>query len=328
MSRQPKIAVIGGGTGSFTLLSELKNFTPHISAIINMSDSGGSTGELRDELGILPPGDIRQALAALSNTSNIRDWLNFRYGEKDGSFAGHTSGNIFIGGLEKQHKSFAKAIKAANQILNITGEVIPITLEKHDLVLTTKKGMFRGEHLISETYINDKDAVISHTPQVKLSGTASKAIAKSDIVVIAPGNVYSSLLPALAVKGVREVLADRKAKLVVVSNLITKPTQTDGWHVVDYVKQYERYLGEECIDFVIYNNRPPSAGLLRKYAADWEFPVNITKKRFKEIRAKPIGGDFVADTIYEQDPNDRITRTLIRHDAVKIGRKLMRIFYD
>jgi uncharacterized cofD-like protein len=326
-SRSPKIALIGGGTGSFTLLTELKEFTPHITALVNMSDNGGSTGKLRDELGVLPPGDVRQCLVALSDTPEVRDLFSYRFGQ--GSLAGQSMGNIILSGLELQHGSFARAIKVASVILHIKGNVIPITLDNHNLVMHDGSKIIKGEDNVGHHTIKNKNCRIELDPKAKLNPEAAQAISEADLVVIAPGNLYASLLPALAVEGMADALANTNAKVVAVGNLVTKPGQTDGWHIVDYVKEFEKYIGEGQIDAVLYNTATPSKRLLEKYAAEGEFPVGIEEDRFEEISATPIGSSLVAKEIAKQDSNDQaIQRTLIRHDGYQVGRKLMATFYE
>lgn len=323
----PKIVVLGGGTGSFALLQELKEFTPNLSAIVNMSDDGGSTGVLRDELGVLPPGDVRQCLVALSDSLEVRNLFNYRFG--DGRFEGQSLGNIILSGLEKQKGSFADAVKVASRILHITGQVIPVTLTEHTLVMTDGAETIEGESNIAKRTIANQDARLTLKPKAVINNEAKKAIEFADLVVIAPGNLYSSLLPIMAVVGIPEALAETKAKIVSVTNLVTKPGQTDGWHVVDYVKQLERYLGKGQIDIVMYNNEPISNELLKKYAYEGEYPVSVAQERFSEISTKAIGARLVSKEISRQDPNDKaIKRTLIRHDGKAVGRQLMSIFYE
>ncbi|MDB5163785.1 MAG: hypothetical protein JWS12_403 [Candidatus Saccharibacteria bacterium] len=325
-SATPAIALIGGGTGSFTLLQELKELTPNLSAIVNMSDDGGSTGILRDELGVLPPGDVRQCLVALSNSPEMRGAFSYRFGG-DSLFAGHTIGNVILAGFELYHGSFDQALKAASSILNITGQVIPVTLESHVLHMQDGDEQIKGEYAIAHRAINNRDASVSLEPAAAINPDASQAIAEADLVVIAPGNLFGSLLPALAVDGMREAFTETPAKKVVVSNLVTKPGQTDGWHVVDYIKTIEQYVGEGQIDAALYNQDLPSPELLRKYAAEEEFPVKTELDRFKEVAALPLGANLVASNPFEQDQNDKaIRRTLIRHDAYQVGRQLMSIF--
>jgi len=326
-SRSPKIALIGGGTGSFTLLKELKEFTPHITALVNMSDDGGSTGKLRDELGVLPPGDIRQCLVALSDTPQVRDLFNFRFGQ--GSLDGQSLGNIILSGLELQHGSFAEAIKVASAILHIRGAVVPITLDNNSLVMYDGDEVIRGEHKIGHHRIKTKNPKVELKPKATINPEAKQAINQADLVVIAPGNLYGSILPVLAVDGVANALAKTDAKVVAITNLVTKPGQTDGWHVVDYIKEFEKYIGKNQIDVVLYNTDPPTKRLLEKYAANGEYSVNINAERFDEISAQPIGKGLVANKIAKQDKNDTaIQRTLIRHDGYQVGRQLMGIFYE
>ena len=327
IQNSPNIVVIGGGTGSFTILKDLKKFTPNITAIVNMSDDGGSSGVLRDELGVLPPGDIRQCLVALSDNPEARNLFNYRFG--DGRFDGQSLGNIILSGLELQHHSLGKAIQVSSDILQSTGRVIPITMTKHILVMKDGSTIIKGEHNISKRIIKNNKPLLHLEPMVKINKDAAKAILDADLVVIAPGNLYGSLLPIFSVKGVDEAIAASRAKVIEIVNLINKPGQTDGWHVADYVKELERYIGKNQIDVVLYNTEPISDQLIAKYAADKEFPVSIKQSRLKEIKAKLVGTRLVSKEISAQDPNDKkIRRTLIRHDGIEISRQLMRIYYE
>lgn len=323
----PSIVVIGGGTGSFTLLQALKQFTPHLSAIVNMADDGGGTGKLRDELGVLPPGDIRQCLVALSSLPEVRDLFNYRFG--DGSLAGQSLGNVILSGLELQYAGdFERAITIASRLLDITGQVLPVTLQKHHLVMKDGPITIKGEAKIGEYKIKHGQATISLTPRVRLNPQAAAAMAVADLIVIAPGNLFCSLLPPLAVQGMAAALKASPAKKIMVSNLVNKPGQTDNWHAVDYVHKIESYIGEGQVDILLYNNQPPTAELLAKYAADGEFPVIVEPRRFKEIKAQAIGANLLSSDIVQSHHNDRLLRrTLIRHDANQVGRQLMRLFY-
>lgn len=328
MAHAPEIALIGGGTGSFTLLQELKGFTPHISAIVNMSDDGGSTGVLRDEFGVLPPGDVRQCLVALSDTPEVRDLFNYRFGG-DSDLAGHSLGNLILSGLEMQHGCFDKALKVASSLLHITGQVLPVTLDKHTLVMQDGDETVTGEYVIGHRPITSKQPNVWLDPPAQLNPEAAQAIVDADLVVIAPGNLYGSLLPALAVDGMEEAFTAASGKKVLVSNLVNKPGQTDNWHVADYVRAVERYIGEQQIDYAIYNQDLPDASLLEKYAAEGEYPVRTALAAFNAISAEPRGANLVAKNPAMQDKHDTIIRrTLIRHDAHQVGRQLMRIFYE
>ena len=330
LERQPEIAVIGGGTGSFTLLQDLKELTPNLSAIVNMSDDGGSTGMLRDELGVLPPGDVRQCLVALSNAPELRDIFTYRFparaDKQQPGLGNHTIGNLILSGLELKHGSFSEALKVASHILNITGRVVPATLDKHTLVMAHQDRQVRGEYNIGHLATIPTDARLFLDPPATANPEALEAIETAEQIVIAPGNLYGSLVPIFAVQGIAKALQQTRAQKVMVANLVTKPGQTDGWHVVDYVKRLEDYTGEDQIDAVLYNDQPPARELLAKYAADEELPVATEANRFGEIRARAIGAKLIADTIVYQDKNDTtMRRTLIRHDGQLVSAELRKL---
>ena len=324
---QPKLVVLGGGTGSFTLLQALKLWTPHITAVVNMSDSGGSTGILRDELGVLPPGDIRQCLVALSNYPETRDLFSYRFDK--GNLSSHAVGNIVLSALELQTGSMPKAIAIASKFLKIAGQVVPVTIEKNTLVLKDGSRTIRGEQKISEHLIVGHDAKVRLEPNAKLNPAAARAIKAAEMIIIAPGDIYTSLLPVLKVAGMAEALNDSKAKIVMVANLINKPLHSLNWHVVDYVKEIEAYIGRGAIDYVLYNTQPPSKELLDKYAGEGEFPLKNYPARFSETKAHFIGAPLVASQPYRQDRADILTkRSLIRHDPLAVKQQLEKILFS
>lgn len=325
----PKVVVIGAGTGTFTILSALKYYARDITAIVNMSDDGGSTGILRDELGALPPGDVRQCLVALSESDDkLRYLFNYRFDE--GTFGGHSFGNIFLTALEKTTGSFAEAVRTAGEILKISGRVIPVTLQNVKLVLTEPNGtVIEGEYKIVESRFSTKHPNLSLKPNATLNPEAKKAIESADIIVIAPGNLYTSLAPTLMVKGISEALAHTSAKLVYVSNLVTKPGQTDDFKVHDYASEIERFIGGKHLDYVIYNNRQPGARLLKKYAQAGEYAVEVDPAKLENAHYQSIGEALISDTIPKLKPSEqRIPRTLIRHDSDKVARLIMRIYFS
>ena len=326
-----KIAVIGGGTGSFTLLSQLKHYARHIAALVNMADDGGSTGLLRDEFGVLPPGDIRQCLVALSESEQVRDLFNYRF--DNGSLEGHAFGNLFLTALEKMTGNFASAVETAGEVLNITGEVHPVTLDKVTLVMkqtdgTVTEGEFKIGHADFGASKRPEMTLIPAT--AALNPAARDAILAADLVVVAPGNLYGSLAPALIVPGMSEALNATKAKKIYVCNLVTKPGQTDEFDVADFAAEIERF-GRFKLDYVLYNADRPPQELLDRYAKDGEFWVHFDTDELKSQHYKAIGGSFVENTPYapasESDPIAS-TRTLIRHDADAVAKQLMRIYFD
>jgi len=323
-SAKPRVVLIGGGTGSFTLLQGLKKANFDLSALVNMSDDGGSTGKLRGELGVLPPGDVRQCLVALSEIPDVRDLFNYRFGQ--GSLAGQSLGNIILSGLELQKGSFNEAIKVASSLLRVQGRVVPITLTRHTLIMADGAEIIKGESRVMNHRIKQPSVKLWLEPKAEINPEAKTAISEAELILIAPGDLYGSLLPALIVDGVQQSLKGTAAKVVLITSLVNKPIQTLSWHVMDYLNCLERYIGKDQIDYVIYNNREPSPDLLRKYASKNEFPVEFGKEQFKDTNAKIIGSDLVAKKIFYQNPNDKtLKRTLIRHDADQVTRIIKEI---
>ncbi|MCL2869940.1 YvcK family protein [Candidatus Saccharibacteria bacterium] len=323
-----KIVVIGGGTGSFVVLSGLKNYTHDITALVNMVDDGGSTGVLRDELGVLPPGDVRQCLVALSRSPEVRELFNYRFA--DGSLRGHAFGNLFLTALEKMTGSFAEGVELASQVLQIVGRVEPITFENVRLFLRDSNGMHMGQHEISQLKFDGKKRPkIQLGPDAKPNPRALSAINSADVIVIAPGSLYDSLAPTLLVSGVGKALATAKAKKVYICNLITKPGQTDGFSVQDFASEIERLAGYKFLDYVVYNTNKPSKRTLGSYAKDGEFAVDLPDLTDKR-HYKMIGRDLLSEKISKVPKGDLIgsSRTLIRHDPDKLARQIMKIFFS
>lgn len=312
-----KVAVIGGGTGSFMLLSALKERTEAIAALVNMADDGGSTGQLRDELGVLPPGDIRQCLVALSNSPEMRDLFNHRFGS--GALAGHAMGNLFLAALEEMSGDFVRGVELASQVLNITGVVEPITLTNVTLVLNRKNGeTVRGEYEIGNLDFGGERPELLLDPAGEPNESAIKAIHRADIVIIAPGNLYGSLAPALLVPGIGQALAQTNAVCMYVANLVTKPGQTDGYTVCDFADELERLASTPFLDAVLYNTAPPSAELLDRYAAEGELAVGYDEAEAEKAHYTLIGAPLLSSEIWvNRNAADPIAaqRTLIRHDA-------------
>ena len=324
------IVVVGGGTGSFTLLSGLKNYTHNITALVNMVDDGGSTGQLRDELGVLPAGDVRQCLVALSTSSKVRDLFNYRFDE--GSMKGHAFGNLFMAALEKMTGNFTEAVKVAGEVLNIRGRVEPITFDNITLVTRLSDGtVVRGQHEAESLIIPVGERPwLDLEPTARINLQARQAILNADLVVIAPGLLYGSLAPALLVSGVTRALAETKAKKVYVCNLVNKPGQTDEFTVADYASEIERFAGVK-LDHVLYNNHRPSQELIDRYAKDGELLVEWNKEELKKKHFYASGKRLIADEVWENTnaASDPLAaqRSLIRHDADRVARELMRIYF-
>ncbi len=325
-----KLVVIGGGTGSFTMLSGLKHLTSDITALVSMADDGGSTGVLRDELGVLPPGDVRQCLVALSRSEKIRDLFNYRFDE--GTLKGHSFGNLFLTALEKHSGNFAEAVKTASEVLNVQGRVVPVTLDNVHLVYEDHDGVqTRGQHNIDiMDFKSDTKAKIYLEPAATLNPTAKRAILDAHYIVIAPGDIYTSIGPLLVVDGVAEALASTRAKIIYVCNLVVKPGQTTGMDVTDHATEIERLAGGPILDYVLYNNAKPPKELLDKYAKDGEFLVEVNNKELKGQHYKLVAGNFISNEAGNQLSHDPLVlnRSLIRHDTNAVKRAVKRIMYS
>jgi uncharacterized cofD-like protein len=327
-----KVAVIGGGTGSFTLLSALKQHTSKIAAIVNMADDGGSTGVLRDELGALPPGDVRQCLVALSDSPKIRDLFNYRF--EEGTFAGHSFGNLFLTTLEKTTGSFAEAIETASDILRVNGTVIPATLDDVRLKMEWPGSSvtLHGERIIdADHFKNDpRKAELSLDPAPKVNRLAITAIEKADIVVIAPGDLYTSLGPLLVIDGIGEALRSTNAKVVYVCNLVTKDGQTNNFTVTDHAAEIERFGGGDFLDAVLYNKQVPSDDILARYKDENAYLVNVDIEQLAKQPYSAIGGNFLGPIMEAENADTLlpVTRSLIRHNPAAVARALMRIAHE
>lgn len=328
MTALHKIVVIGGGTGSFTLLSSLKKHTPFITALVNMADDGGSTGVLRDELGVLPPGDVRQCLVALSDSAELRDLFTYRF--EEGRFKGHAFGNLFLTALEKMTGDFARAVEVASEVLAITGSVEPITLTNVRLAMRENGGSeVHGEFNIGNRKFKGKDRPeFWLEPKARANPKALRAIAQADLVIIAPGNLYGSLAPALIVPSVGEALAKSNAKKLYVCNLVTKPGQTGSFTVADFADEIERLAGQPFLDMVLYNTEMPDATLLEKYSAEGELAVTFDLEVLGQKHYQAVGTNLLSSTLWQNTSKaDPIAaaRTLIRHDGDAVARAIMEL---
>lgn len=329
-----RIVTVGGGTGSFTLLSGLKKFPVELSAVVSMTDDGGSTGVLRDELGVLPPGDVRQCLVALSESSEaMRGLMNYRF--EEGGLRGHSFGNLFLSALEKTSGSFVKGVEEAMKILSVRGEVIPVTDRDVTLELTLSDGtVLRGENEINQA-TNLQEAGVGRfrlAKRVRAYEKAIRRVKEADMIVIGPGNLYCSLLPNFILKDFAGSVSKSRAVVVYVANLTNKRGHTSGWDVDDYVSEIERYIGKERIDFVVYNTRDIPTGLIRKYErmeGEGVLTPFVSGKR-PERTFRLVGEDIVSRIPPKFSRSDMVAskRAFIRHDSDRLARAIMGIFKE
>jgi uncharacterized cofD-like protein len=324
-----RIVTIGGGTGSFTLLSGLKKYPVDISAIVSMADDGGSTGVLRDELGVLPPGDVRQCLVALSESSDkMRSLMNYRFG--NGCLKGHSFGNLLLSALEKTSGSFAKGVEEAMGILKVRGEVIPVTDEDAKLELELfDKTVLRGENEINhhKSFQDIGIKELRFAGKVYAYKKAIQRLKQADMIVIGPGNLYCSLLPNFILNDLAFAIKHSRAKIVYIANLTNKKGHTIGFDVDDYVEALEEYIGKDRINYVVFAARKPPKALIEKYEREEGKNTLVVFRKNKNLkrRYKLVQADIVSKKIPKTDKSDVIAnmRALIRHDSDRLARVVM-----
>jgi len=316
-----KIVVIGGGTGNFTVLRGLKNYDVDLCAIVSMADDGGSTGILRDELGVLPPGDVRQCLVALSNSSRLmRSLMNYRF--ENGGLGGHSFGNLLLSTLEKVTGSFEKAVEEVGKILYIKGKVIPITTHHVHLKMILKdRTVLEGE---KEVYLSQRIdegyKSIFLEPYPKANPRALDEIHNADLIVLGPGGLHTSLIPNLLVEGVRDALLETQAKKVFVVNLMNRKGQTTSYKVGDYIKEISKFVGKDIFDYILVNNEKPPEELIESYADEGDLVED-------DIQDERVRSAALLGALQEMSKSDLIKRSLIRHDSKKLAEELMKIVH-
>ena len=291
MAKGKKIVVIGGGTGTYTVLLGLKKYPVDLTAVVSMADDGGSTKTLREEFGVLPPGSVRPALVALSHAPQaISNLFEFRFAEGQG-LNGHSFGNLFLTALAKQTGSFEKAIEEAGKILHIKGRVLPSTLDNCRLFAELENGeIVQGEANIDEPKhdANLKIQKVWLDPVCKVNPRAVEALKEADIIVMGPGDLYTSVLPNFLVAGMSETLRQAQGKKVFVCNLMTKHGETNNFTAQDFVKVLEQYLGEGALTHIIVNDKKPDDDRIAKYEKAQAHMVEYDKKQLKDKGLKVI----------------------------------------
>lgn len=307
------VVVIGGGTGTFTVLSALKKYPLHLSAIVSMADDGGSTGMLRDQYGVLPPGDVRRALVALSDSESIlRELFSYRF--KEGGLHDHNFGNLFLAALEKITGDFTLALREASIILNVNGEVVPVTLDDVRLYAELEDGkVLRGETQIdipkSSTRMPIKKIWLQ--PEAKMNPSVKRVLHHADLIILGPGDIYTSVIPNLLVKGVSEAIRASKAKKVYIANMMTKFGETHGFSGKDFVEKIEEHLGKKVLDYAIFNNKKPADSVLKKYKKEQAELVSVEGLNLKNKEPKYILADLLD------------SGGLIRHSQKKLAKVIL-----
>ncbi len=307
-----KIVTIGGGTGTFVVLSGLKHLeNVKLTAVVSVLDDGGSTGRLRDAYGYLPLGDARQALIALADDEGlIRKLFGYRFTK--GDVAGHNLGNLLLTGLSDILGSGADAIDAASKTLRIKGRVLPVSTTPATLVAELVDGsIVVGEHVLDERNpTRARVAKLSTKENVQANPKAIEAIKSAHAIIIGPGDLYTSTLADFAVNGIAEAVRTSKAKLIYIVNLFTKAGQTDNFSATEHVAEIRRHVGRGP-DYVIVHSGEFTPDVLSRYAKEMEFPVKDDLAEGEHV----IRGHFADIVIAEKVEGDSVPRSLIRHNS-------------
>lgn len=299
LSRGPKVVAIGGGHGLSMLLRGLKNKTSNITAIVTVADDGGSSGRLREEMGIIAPGDLRNCLVALAAKETVLEEIfQYRFGG-EGELAGHSLGNLFLAALIKQFGSVQNALEAASKVLNIRGQVMPATSQ----TVRLKARMSDGEIVEGESEISaypekkGRDIRIVHMstiPKAPMAvGDALKALRDADLITLGPGSLYTSVLPNLLVPEILQTIRESGAPVIYICNVMTQPGETSGYTVGDHLKALVDHIGGGVVDFVLANTGTPAADVLKKYEKAHAYPVSIDRKKVESLGASLIEADLL-----------------------------------
>lgn len=313
----PNIVALGGGTGLSTMLRGLKKLTPHITAIVTVSDNGGGSGLLRQEMNILPPGDIRNCLVSLANAEPMMSKL-LQYRFKEGALAGQNFGNLFLAALSDISGSFEEAVRLTEKVLAITGRVIPVTLESVNLEAEFDNGKrVTGEIQIVEcsktTGMKIKDITLSPSNPCP-TPDAIEAISKADAIILGPGSLYTSIIPNLLVKDIPGAIKKSKATVIYICNIMTQPGETIGFGAYEHIIELENYLGKGAIDTVIINSKEIPQEWLKLYLEDGADMIRCKELDFKERNINIIKAPVMK--LYKN-------KKVIRHDSDKLAKVIM-----
>lgn len=305
-----KIVAIGGGTGLSTLLRGLKSKTTNLTAVVTVSDDGGSSGRLQKELGVLPPGDVRNCLVALADDeAMVTDLFRYRFSDGEG-LTGHSFGNLFLAAMTGITGNFDRAIKESSRVLNIKGRVLPATLGVVRLCARLDDGsVIEGETNISKSHKRIKQ-VFFDPPYAAPLAEVMQAIREADAIVLGPGSLFTSILPNFLVDRIaREVAASQAVKMYV-CNVMTQPGETDAMSAADHVEALLDNAGARVCDYVIVNDEPPSK-LLEAYAEEGQIPVTPDVERIRVLGLTPVHAQVISET------------ATVRHDPEKLAQVVM-----
>lgn len=313
LKKGPKIVALGGGTGLPILLRGLKEYTSNVTAIVSVADDGGSSGRLRGELGILPPGDLRNCLIALADREQVmEELLSYRFAQGS-TLAGHNIGNLLLAGLAELRGDFNLAVQELSRVLAIKGRVIPATLTP--AVLGAE--LINGERVLGESKIALSEEPIKRVflepEDCSALPEALKAIEEADLIVLGPGSLFTSIIPNLLIREINEGILAASAPVVYVCNVATQPGETTGFTASDHIKALQTHGGKSLTDLVLVNTAPFRG--MKKKRADYPKPVAVDLVELQKLGVEIIGNDLIDQ------------QTGIQHDAKKLARQLIRIVF-
>lgn len=318
----PKIVVIGGGTGLSTMLRGLKYYTTNITAIVTVGDDGGGSGKLREDLGMLPPGDIRNCILALADTEPVmEELLQYRFKDGSGSLEGQSFGNLFLAAMAGVSGSFEEAVRQMSSVLAVTGKVLPVTNDDMKLVATLENGeVIKGESQIPEEVIKqgskiDKLEILPNG--AKPLSQAIEAIREADAIILGPGSLYTSIIPNLLVKDIANELRKSDAYKIYISNIMTQPGETDNFTVTDHLTTLMKYGGKGSVDCVIANSGTIPANIKEKYHEEGSIVVTLNEKEVKNL-----GVDIIKKNLV------RIKKDYVKHDSEYLAEVIVDTIMD
>ncbi|MDJ0557346.1 MAG: YvcK family protein [Microcoleaceae cyanobacterium MO_207.B10] len=314
LHKGPKIVVIGGGTGLSTLLRGLKSYSANITAIVTVADDGGSSGRLRREIGVLPPGDIRNCLAALANEEKLlTELFQYRFRAGDG-LVGHSFGNLFLTAMSEVTGDLERAVAASSKVLAVRGQVLPATLTDVNLWAELSDGRrIEGESNITEA--GGKIIKIGCTPENPPAlPKVLQAIEEADYIIIGPGSLYTSVIPNLLVSGIAEAISYRNIPSIYVCNIMTQAGETTGYSVADHIRAIDVACGKRLFDTVLVQGKSPSAQVLIRYAQEDSHPVFLDREEVKNLGRKIL----LTNVMYEDENTG-----FVRHDPMLLAQVLL-----
>jgi len=312
LERGPRIVVVGGGHGLSMLLHGIKEYTSNITAIVTVADSGGSSGRIREQFDVLPPGDIRNCLVALADSETLMQKLfQFRF-EEGGDLKGHNFGNLFITVLTKVTGDFEAAIKASSKVLAIRGEVIPATLQNVSLVAEYKDGsVIQGEHKIPEKNLPIK-RVSLNPGDSPATEEAVRAINEAEVIILGPGSLYTSVVPNLLIKGITEAISNSKVLKIYICNVMTQPGETDGYKASDHIEALIRHSSKDIMNHCVVNiNTEAPRELLERYKREQSFPVIADSQKIKEMGYSVVEGELISAADFLRHDSNKLSKLII-----------------